>query len=207
MSDNTHIEQEEPNFSAQESLALITSMINKTKDSVAVDSFYFLFWGWLVFAACTGQFILIEAGIAKSYYVWFSMPVGGVISAIYTIRQTKRTTPMTFVDEALSCLWISLGICFFVLIYINVVSKSWQNAFTYYILLYAIGTLTSGQLLKFKPLVIGGIINFILAILCSHFTYQYQLLFGAGAILTSYIIPGHLLRNLYSKKNSKHGRG
>ena len=74
---------------------------------------------------------------------------------------------------------------------------SWENAFTYYILLYAIGTFVTGKLIKFKPLIIGGSINFVLAIVCSRLPFDYQLLLGAAAILISYIIPGHLLRKQY----------
>ncbi|HEX3024813.1 MAG TPA: hypothetical protein VHP12_06350, partial [Chitinophagaceae bacterium] len=60
-----------------------------------------------------------------------------------------------------------------------------------------IGTFVSGGLIKFRPLIIGGIINFILAVVCSRFSFDHQLLFAAAAILISYIIPGYLLRKQY----------
>jgi len=41
----------EENFSPEESLQFIQTMIDKAKDSVADKSFYFLLWGWLVFIA------------------------------------------------------------------------------------------------------------------------------------------------------------
>jgi hypothetical protein len=41
--------------------------------------------------------------------------------------------------------------------------------------------------------VIGGIFNWILAIASIFVHFDYQLLLAAAAILTSYIIPGHLL--------------
>lgn len=202
-----HIQDSDDNkeFSAKESLQLITSMINKTKNAVAVDSFYFLFWGWLVFICCVLQYLLIELDYSKSYYVWFAMPLGGVISAVYSIKVSRAARTKTFLDEALSYLWIALAIGFFVLVYIQImVVGSWTNAFSYFILLYAIGTFTTGQLLRFKPLIIGGVINFALAMACVHFTYKYQLLFGAAAIFASYVIPGHLLRNMYRKKSEQH---
>ena len=51
----------------------------------------------------------------------------------------------------------------------------------------------SGRLLQFKPLVAGGIINWVLACVCVLVPYDYQLLIAAAAILSSYIIPGHLI--------------
>jgi hypothetical protein len=128
------------------------------------------------------------------------MPVGGVVSGIYGVMQSKKETVKTFVGEAIGYLWISIGISFILLAFINSLSSAWQNAFTYYILLYAIGTFVTGSLLRFKPLVIGGVINFILVAVSIKFDYDAQLLLGALAILISYIIPGHLLKIQYQKQ-------
>ena len=195
------METHEKGLSPQESLELIRSMINKTKDSVADDSFYFLLWGWLVFACCITQFILkVYFHYPHHYFVWWLMPVGGVISAIYGSKQSRKQKVKSFVDESLEYLWISLAIAFIVLVFINVLGKtSWQTAFTYYILLYGIGTFVSGRLLRFRPLVIGGLINFALAAVSVKFSYDYQILIGSAAILISYIIPGHLLRIRYQQ--------
>ena len=89
---------------------------------------------------------------------------------------------------------------FFVMVFINVISDAWKTAFTYYILMYGIGTFVSGKLIRFRPLVIGGILNFILAAVSIKFNFANQLLIGALAILISYIIPGHLLRIRHNTK-------
>ncbi len=52
--------------------------------------------------------------------------------------------------------------------------------------------------LRFTPLIAGGVINWLLAITSVYVTFDYQLLLAAAAIITSYIIPGHLL---HSQKN------
>lgn len=192
-------------LSPQESLDLISKMINKTKDSVADDSFYFLFWGWLVFACCITQYVLkIYFHYPNHFAVWWTMPIGGVITGIYGSRQARVKKVKSFVDEALGYLWIAVAISFIVLVIINMLSSDaiWQTAFTYYILLYAIGTFVSGSLIRFKPLIIGGAINFALAAVSIKFSYDNQLLLGGLAILISYIIPGHLLRIRYKKQKS-----
>lgn len=193
---------EEKELSPHESLALIQSMINRTKDSVADDSFYFLLWGWLVFACCIGEYILkVQLNYANHFIVWWSMPLAGIISGIYGARQAKQQRVRSFIDTAVGYLWLAVALAFFAVVLSNFFSPAvaWQNAFSQYILLYAIGTFVSGSLLRFRPLVIGGAINFALATVSSHFSYDYQLLIGALAILTSYIIPGHLLRIKYRK--------
>ena len=83
--------QNEKDLSPQESLRIIQSMINKTKDTVAADSFYFLLWGWLTFICCIAAYILkVYLQFPYHYYVWFLMPVGGIISGIYGMKQSKK---------------------------------------------------------------------------------------------------------------------
>lgn len=195
MSENVQANETEKDFSPEESLQLIQSMITKTKDAVAVDSFYLLFWGWLVFVCCMVEYVLmVYYKYPNHSFVWWAMPVGGIVSAVYSTRQAKKRKSTTYIEEALGFLWIAIGIAFFVMVFINVVSDAWKTAFTYYILMYAIGTFVSGNLIRFRPLVIGGILNFILAAVSIRFNFADQLLIGALAILISYIIPGHLLR-------------
>lgn len=198
------METNEKELSPQESLALIHSMINKTKDSVADDSFYFLLWGWLVFVCCIAEFILkVYYQYPNHYVVWWCTPLAGILSGVYGARQSKKKKVKSFVDEALDYLWIALGLSFITLLTINIINgQNWQTAFTYYILLYAIGTFVTGRLIRFTPLVIGGLINFALAIISIKLNYDDQLLIGAAAIFISYIIPGHLLRMRYKKQKN-----
>lgn len=197
------MEKEEKELSPSESLALIQSMINNTKGEVAHDSFYFLLWGWLVFGCCLLEFFLkVNIQTPYHYTVWWLMPVGGVISGIYGASKSRKRRVHTFIDEALKYLWISIAFSYVVLLFVNSLNGQggWNTAFTYYILLYGIGTFVTGGLLRFKPLLIGGLINFVLAIICSRFSFDYQLLIAALAIFCSYIVPGHLLRIKHHQK-------
>ncbi len=198
------METDDKELSPQESLALIKTMINKTKDSVADDSFYFLLWGWLVFVCCIAEFILkVYYQYPYHYVVWWTMPAAGIASAVYGARQSKQKKVTSFVDEALGFLWMAIGLSFITLVVINIINgQNWQTAFTYYILLYAIGTFMTGSLIRFKPLIIGGLINFALAIISIRLNYDNQLLIGSVAILISYIIPGHLLRMKHQKQKN-----
>jgi len=114
-------------------------------------------------------------------------------------KEAKKEKHKTYVGEAIGSLWFGLGIAFMLLGFLNAFAGTWKTAFTYYILLYAIGTFVSGMLLKFKPLTIGGIINFILVPVSLQFAYNEQQLICALAILVSYIIPGHLLQSQHKK--------
>ena len=65
-------------FSAEQSLQVIQSMIQKAKQDVVKNSFYFLLWGWLVFITALLNFVLMKfTDIKQPYIVWNIMWFGG----------------------------------------------------------------------------------------------------------------------------------
>lgn len=185
----------EENFSPEQSLRLIQSMISKTKQNMSDNSIYFLVWGWITFFACTAQFILKHIyQYEKHYMVWLVTIIGIVFSNYHGWKEGKKVKVKTYLDENMSYLWIGMAVCFFVLSMI-LTRLGWGfSVFPFFIMLYGLGTFVSGNFLKFRPLVIGGIIAWILAIGATFASYDYQMLFGAAAILVSYIIPAYMLR-------------
>jgi hypothetical protein len=187
-------EAPDKNFSPQESLRLIQSMIDKTKEDISKNSFNFLLWGWLAFLAILGQYVLkVVFEYRHHYIVWLATFAGLGISIVYN-RKKHRGRARTYIGESMAYLWTGLGISFFILSYLFAnIEGGWLFCYPFFILLYGLGTFVSGRILKFRPLIIGGIINWILAMISVKFDFDNQMLFGAAALLTSYIIPGHLL--------------
>lgn len=185
----------EENFSPQQSLRLIETMIHKVRSDISANRFYFLFWGWLTFLAILSQFFLkVVVQYPHHYIVWTAIIPAVIITLLYANRHSRRTYT-TYVGDSMKYLWLGIGVSFFVLSF--VISNStggWLIAYPFFILFYGLGTFVSGMFLKFKPLIIGGVFNWVLACICVLLPYDYQLLTAAAAILTSYIIPGHLLQ-------------
>jgi hypothetical protein len=188
---------QDESLSPQDSLVLIQSMIDKAKNTVAHDSFYFLLWGWLVFIASITQYILkVVVQTPYHYIAWSLMFVGIIVSAIYGARQNKKRKVSTYIGELLNYLWTSIFVCFILLGFIFA-RLGWQDCYSFYILMYSIGTFVSGRALKFPPLVWGAVGCWILAIISTFTGFDMNILLGSLAILVSYIIPGHLLRSKY----------
>lgn len=183
------------NFTPEQSLQLIQSMISKTKQNISDNSIYFLVWGWLTFIACIGQFILKNIiRYEKHYLVWTVVIIGIAFSIYQSQREKAIIKAKTYVDESMKHLWTGMAISFFVLGMI-LTKLGWGTViFPFFIMLYGLGTFVSGNFIQFRPLIIGGIIAWVLAIGSTFVNYDYQMLFGAGAILISYIIPAHMLR-------------
>jgi hypothetical protein len=185
----------EENLSPEQSLRLIQTMIDKTKQDISGKTHYFLVWGWITFIACTGQFILKHImNYEKHYLVWTIILVGIVYSAWQGYKEGKSSKVRTYVSDSMTYLWTGMGITYLVLS-IVLSNIGWNTSvFPFFIILYALGTFISGNFIKFRPLIVGGILAWILAVVAVYLPYDYQMLVAAAAILVSYIIPAYLLR-------------
>ncbi len=194
---------QEEKFSPQDSIKLIQSMIMRTRNDLSGNSKYFLLWGWLTFVACTAQFVLKHLyGYDEHYRVWFILIIGIAGSIYFGIRDEKQSKVRTYVGDSMGFLWMGMGISFFVLSMI-LTKLGWNTTvYPFFIMLYALGTFVSGKVLQFRPMIIGGLLAWALAIGCVYASYDFQMLFAAGAILVSYIIPAYMLRSRTNVTNS-----
>lgn len=190
----------EQEFSPRDSLRIIHTMIEKTKQNISHQSIYFLLWGWGAFIGFTSQYILKALfKYPKHYEVWWISVVCLILNCYYALKHAKKEKVKTYVDENMQNLWAGLTISF-VVSCVLFTKTGWQNCYPFFMLLYGMGTFISGKILKFTPLVIGGMASFLLAAISVWFNYDYQMLFAAAAILFSYIIPGHLLQMNYKRQ-------
>lgn len=182
------------NFSAEQSLQVIQSMIQKAKQDVAGNSFYLLLWGWLIFIAAILHFVLMKfTDFEYPYIVWNLMWIGGIASMIKGIRESRKATVKTFVGEAMKFFGISQMILYAGLIFIFGRYDLWHISFPFYILMYAAACFFMGALLQFPLLKWTGLLCIPIIVVCIYLSFQWQLLLLALAILISYIIPGHVL--------------
>ena len=189
----------EPELSPQQSLQLIRSMIETTKNTFSNQSHYFLLYGWATVIGCLLQYYLkVIAGSQQYYLAWLITPLTFVIHFVFVYRDAKYKRVRTFVGEANAYLWTAIGLGFFALGFVFA-KIGWQYCFPFYILFYGIGTFVSGGLIKFKPMMTGGLLCFPLVVVAAHVSYDMQILLAALAIFISYIVPGHILRYRYKK--------
>ncbi len=181
-------------FSAEDSLRLIQSMIERTRKQFSDQSHYFLLWGWSALLACVAQYILkVVYEYPRHYNVWWITVVCMVITVYFYRKDRKRSAVRTYINDNLTSIWSGLGLAFFVLSMIFV-RFGFMYCFPFFISLYGAGAFISGRVLQFPPLTWGGITGFLLAIAAVWFPFDMQILFAAAALLACYIIPGHLLR-------------
>ncbi len=187
-------------MNANESIRIIETMINNSKQRLGNNGKYFLFWGWSVLICAIINFILIKTNYENPYIIWLSTPFLAILQFFVIKKTDEQKLIKTFADDAIKNIWIALGIAFFITVFLSTYLK--ENTFTIYILLYAIGTFISGKILQFKPLWIGGLLCFFCCIICTIVPIDIKVLVLAISILISYIIPGHLLVIETKKQNA-----
>lgn len=185
------MENSEKEMSSEESLRVIQQMIHTAKRDFEDDSFHYLLWGWLVFAASLGQLILFKQGFEHSEITWLLMPIGAVIAFLYGRKQEKSERVKTYVSDFVKYVMGSMGISIFIVILFS--AKLGNFTLPIIMILYAIALFIMGGILQFKPLMFGGITNWILSIVAFNFPSEMQLLILALAVLLGYIIPGYML--------------
>lgn len=193
------MEHKEQPFNEQEGLQLIHRMISTAKEELSDNGFFFLLWGWLVFIASLSHYVLLTVVHYRNHALPWAilMPLGGVISFIYGMRLEKRAKVKTFMDEIMNYVLIAFLVSLFIVLFVMGPSGGYSLAYPVIMLLYGIWLFVSGGALRFRPLVLGGIINWMCAIAAFFLEFEHQLLLLALAVLLGYIIPGHMLKAKY----------
>ena len=179
-------------LSPHDSLALIATMIHQAKGTIQRNSFYFLLWGWVVAVANMGMFVLSKAGYPQPYLIWTITIPAWVITLIRVFRNRRNRPATTHFDRISGVLWMSFGLVIFTIVAFGFRLNYQINPII--LLISTLPTLVSGVILKFKPLMFGGVSFWFFGVLCFLVPFEYQPLVGAAAIITGYLIPGYLLK-------------
>jgi len=187
------MEKEEKMMSGEESLRIITEMINKTKINIRQGSFHLLFWGWLIFACSISEYLLFKlTDFAHPYYTWFFVIPGVFVSMIYGFVTGRKAVVHTYAERIYMWIWMAFFFATVVLFIVH--SNSMGTIASYILLLAGIPTFVSGTVIKFRPLIIGGVSFWILALII-HFAGPSIAPLGVPvAMLTGYLIPGYMLK-------------
>jgi hypothetical protein len=197
---NTNMETNEKVLKPEESLQIIEKMINRTKCNLHDNSFYFLLWGWIVLFGIVGHTILANfTDFSKPYLVWLIIIPGIIANTIYGIRQGKKKGISSHIDLISFMIWIAFLVCYAIILV-------FMKKFNYQVvpiifLLAGNATFLSGIIIKFKPLIWGGI-AFWLGVIALFLLPDNLAIFVAPlAIILGYLVPGYLLK-FQNKKNA-----
>jgi hypothetical protein len=184
----------ETKLTNQESLAIITKMIQQSKSNVQAGSFYFLFWGWVTFFAYTAHYVLLVfIDYPKPYLVWLITIPAGIISAVYGYKKSQTSVVKTHLDYIFGQNWLAFLIPLLAIIFFGY-KVGFENITGLILLLVGSAVFISSRILKFNPSTYGSIVIWAMAILALIYNDEQQYLFGAIATILGYLVPGYLLK-------------
>jgi hypothetical protein len=189
------MEENSKDLSAEQSLALISSMIRQAQGNLSYNTKYIILWGWTIAIANFGMYGLMKfTSYSYPYLIWLITIPAAIISVIFGVKESKEKPSATHLERITMWLWISL---FFIIPpVIAFGSKINFQINPIILLLTSVPTFVTGIILRFRPLLFGGICFWIASILCFMVDVQTQPLIGGMAVITGYLIPGYLLRKI-----------
>ncbi|HMK24509.1 MAG TPA: hypothetical protein VK483_00665 [Chitinophagaceae bacterium] len=192
------------NLSPEQSLQVIQSMIEKAKNQFSENGHLYLLWGWVIFIASAGQFILLNLVHYQNHsIVWFLPWLAVIYQFIYLVKKKKQKRVTTYTDFIIGFVWMTFFILMVLFAFIlgqELGSSFHKLVCPVALALYGMPTLLSGIILRFRPLIAGAIGCWLLSIGSLYIHYDYQLLFLSAAMVIAWIIPGYILRSNYQKQ-------
>jgi hypothetical protein len=181
----------------QQSLKIIQEMIATSRNNLKDNSFFYLLWGWLVLAASLSHFILLQVGWEYAFLPWpVLMLTGTIVSVVAGYRLGRKSRVISHVDKMIIYLWYAFFAVVMIVIAMALMNKiMWVSTYPVIISLYGLGTFVSGGALKFRPLIIGGIACWVIAVVAFFVPPSFVLLLTGLSVILAYLIPGYLLKS------------
>lgn len=185
----------------KESLELISQMIQNTQQKLrANNGLPFLIFGYTTFAISVMIYFLLK--VTHNYWynlVWLSIPVIGFI-LLHFFNKKEVKFPKTYIDRVIGNIWMVIG---FSVLFVSF--STWfvriPNLFSIFILLLGIGTTITGLTIKFKPVLVCGIIGMASSVLPYIILGNETNLIYGLCIFIMMVIPGHIL-NIQGKRQN-----
>lgn len=216
-------------LSEQDSLKLITDMIQKVKYSYHETGISSLLWGSTIFIASFVTFLQIQYRFEMPFSIWWIALIAIIPQVIISSRENKSKKYRSHESAAIGWVWITFAITLFGLIaYQNIVpgasvslleQDGWQLMRHYtdgskpdetirpflpsitslFILIYAFPTLVTGVVCHTRSMTIGAIVSYGFFIASCYTEVKIDFLLSAATALACWFIPGVILRMKYLK--------
>lgn len=187
------MESKEKQMTGEESLQIITDMINKTRINIKHGSFHLLLWGWLVTICSLSEYLVWQfTSFDKPFLVWLLTIPGVFVSLIYGFRKGRSQSFYTYADRIYMWVWMAFLVSAIILVFL--LWGKMELMGTFILLIAGLPTFMSGVIIKFKPLIIGGVFFWLMSLTAHFVGPDIAPLTVPFAMLIGYLVPGYLLR-------------
>lgn len=194
---------EKNDLTPEESFKIINKAIINLKMNYKEGAKNFLLWGWILTLASISNYVILkilhsrDAFDKMGFYSlanWSVFLLAGFIIHFFVFRKIKRGKKVyTYLDSYITHLWQVAIIAFFAGTFICF--KLGIAPPPVMLLIAGLATTTSGLLIKFRPVIIGGLIFFVFSIATTFVSNENIALLVGIAIFTGHVIPGYYLKS------------
>jgi len=190
------MENNEKMMSSQESLNVISEMISRTKMNIHQGRFHLFLWGWLVVVCSLGEYLLFNlTSIENPWRIWLFTIPGVFASLIYGFVKGRKQKLYTYADRIYMWLWIAFLVTAIILFIFMGAGNRMDSVGPFILMLAALPTFMSGVIIKFRPLMLGGMSIWVFSFIAYFAGSSIGPLAVPAAMITGYLIPAYMLKN------------
>jgi len=187
-------------FDENQSLQVIREMIKISQKKLRSDGILLIVWGYAASLPALIKYLteILFLPNRVMFLLKFADPILPILALAFTIyyilRERKKVT--TYIGASLRFVWISLIGCMVLtnLILYNVTHEvNFTLQHPLFMVLTAFAILVTGVILRYKPIILGGIVFGMLAYLASFLMLHDQLFLDGIGWFLALAIPGHIM--------------
>lgn len=184
---------EENKLSENESLKLITEMIGKAKSSYHSNGTSAIMWGIVIFFCSIFSFLQMHFQFDTGFDIWWLMWVALVPQFVMIFKNCKNKNFVSYEETTMSYVWWAFGAMIVMLMFFNNFYRP-SHSESLFLMLFGLPTFITGGMFRFKPMIIGAMICWILFAVSLYTEFKINLLLMALSALSAWLIPGIILR-------------
>lgn len=184
----------EANLSESESLKLITEMIGKAKSSYHSNGLGAIMWGSVIFFCSVFDYVRLQLNFHMGFDIWWLMFIALVPQFYMMFRNRGKKNFITYEETTMSYVWSAFAASIVMLMFYSNIYET-KHGISLFLMLFGMPTFITGGMFRFKPMIFGGIICWILFAISLYINIRTGLLLMAAAALFAWLIPGLILRN------------
>ncbi len=147
--------------SKEEQIEVISKVINSTKENLKPLSVNFIFWGSLIVVMSLIHYSIpqfIQYTEYSSLLFWTILPMLGMLfTIVYNIKIRKVLGYETYLNRVIKIIWGIFNLSWLVMVVTSLLNGI-NNPVPEILFLLSTTLITTGIIIKFKPILIGGIL-------------------------------------------------
>ena len=190
-------------FTEQESIKLINEMIGKVKRSYVEKGIASIVWGVLIMICSMLTWARLQFNFNIGFDIWLLVFFAVIPQIYFSAKERKQKKFVAHDDHTITFVWTAFGICIFIATFYGSKYGNGEMS-TIFMMLYGIPTFITGGIFKFKPMIVGGLICWVLSIISLYTSAANDMLLMAACGLFAWLLPGIILWAKYQKQKMAH---